>query len=349
MDVAVNRSLLLAALLLAAPALHAQWSDATDDDEAAWMAQQAEATQAYRARIATALAASRDVRDQAFAEILRQPASPASGTMPSGDAPSRAAPRDTAAEARLRAIAARGGDDRLANQLLLVASRTPDSPERIAAARRWHAAEPDNLVPLLHAGLAADALLVEARRATQARTHLYDVVRWMASAFERHPLTPPERIALAGGEDFHPEEAAAMSAMAIWAASMPPAYSGLVDACRDNALRATPARAADCRHAATLLAGQSDTALDRMVGLSMLRGMASGNAERAAIDAQQRTMDWRMLQWGRIAQQQPRDGAGQFVRLLRTGVTSELELAGRVLQEAGVRLEPPAGWTPPRR
>ncbi|TDK23840.1 hypothetical protein E2F46_09940 [Luteimonas aestuarii] len=345
----MNRTLLLAALLLAAPALHAQWSDAPDDDEAAWMEQQATTTQAYHARIATALAASRDVRDQAFAEILRQPASPAGGAMPSGDTPSRAAPRDTEAEARLRSIAARAGDDRLANQLLLLASPAPGSAERTAAARRWHAAEPGNLVPLLHTGMAADALLVEARRATQATTHLYDVVRWMASAFERHPLTPPERTALAGGETFHPEEAAAMSAMGIWAASMAPAYGALVEACRGNALRAAPTRQADCRHVATLLAQQSDSVRDRMVGLSMLRGMASDSAERAAIDAQHRTMDWQMLQWGRIAQQQPRDGAEQFVRLLRTGVTSELELAGRVLQEAGVSPEPPAGWTPPRR
>lgn len=344
----MKRVLLLACLLSAAPVLLAQWNDVPDDDEAAWLEQQAGTTQAYHARIATALAASRDVRDQAFAEILRQPATAPDGTSPSGDAPSRAAPRDPAADARLRAIAARAGDDRLANQLLVVAAGAPGSPERIAAAQRWHAADPGNLVPLLYAGSAVDAVLVEARRATHAATHLYDVVRWMASAYARHPLTEAERAALAGGEPYHPEEAAAMSAMAIWASAAGPAYGGLADACRGNALRTAPTRASDCRHIATLLAEQSDSVLGRVVGLSMLRELATDNAERTAIDAQRRTMDWRMLQWGRIARQQPRDGAEQFVRLLREGVASELQLAERVLQEASVPLEPPAGWSPPR-
>lgn len=337
-------------LLLAAPALHAQWSDVADDDEqSAWLEQQAAATEAYHARIAAAMATSKDVREQAFAEVLRRPAAMPGNPVPGGDAPSRPAPRDAGAEARLRALTTRAGDDRLANQLLIAAIADPASRMRIEAARRWQAAEAGNVIPLFHSALSPDALLVEARRATFARTHMYDAVRWMASAYLRHPLSSTELAALSGGEAYDAEEAATMAAMALWASGATPTHHRLVDACRGNGLRATPTRAADCRHLATLLVEESDSVLDRMVGLSMLRELAGDNAERAAIDAQRRTMDWQMLQWGRIAQQQPRDGAEQFVRLLRDeSIQGERQLAERVLQEAGVPLTPPAGWSPPR-
>jgi hypothetical protein len=346
----MTRALLLASLLCVVSVLHAQtWDGEPDEAQAAWMAQQATATEAYHARIATVLAASRDPREQAFAELLRRSAT-AQEPMPAGDAPSRAVPRDAEAEARLRAIAARAGDDRLTNQLLMAVVRDPASPLRIDAARRWQAADPGNLAPLLHAGLPADALLAEARHATHSRTQVYDMVRWMTATLLRHPLSAGERAALSGGDEYHDEEAAAISAMGFWVAIATPGYQRLLDACRGTALRATSARASDCRHAANVLWEQSDGALERSIGLSMLRESSATSAERAAIDAQRRTLDWQMLQWGRIAQQQPRDGAEQFVRLLRDpSIRSEQQLMERVLQEAGVPLEPPAGWMPPRR
>jgi hypothetical protein len=341
-------SLLLASLLCFSPAVHAQaWDGAADDAQSAWIEQQAATTQAYRARIATAMAASRDVREQALAELLRRPAmaqAPAAG-----DGPSRPLPRDAAAETRLRAIAARAGDDRLANQLLIAAAGDPASPIRIEAARRWQAGDPGNLVPMLHAGAPVERLLADARDATHANAQMYEAVRWIAAAFVRHPLTAAERAALSGGDAYHEEEAAAISAMALWAASMSPALDGLVAACRGTALRATPARAADCRHVANLLVDRSDSVLERMVGLTLLRELATGSGERSTIDGQRRILDWQMLQWGRIARQQPRDGAEQFVRLLHDGsIRTEQQLVQQVLQEAGVPLEPPAGWAPPR-
>lgn len=346
----MTRALLLACLLLVAPPLHAQsWQDEPDADEAAWLEQQAGAADAYHARIATALAASGNVRDQVFAEILR-PAAGVETRSPAGDAPSRAVPRDPESDARLRAIASRAGDDRLALQLLVVAISDPASPLRARIARRWQAADPGNLVPLLHAGLGIDALLAEARRTTHASTRMYDAVRWMMAAYLRHPLTATELAAISGGGVYHAEEAAAVSTIGMWAAIAVPSLRTLVEACRPDALRATPTRAADCRHVADVFADHSDGTLDRMVGLSMLRALAVSNAERAAIDARQRTTDWQMMHWGRIAQQQERDGAAQFVRLLRdASIQNELQLAERVLAEAGVPLQPPAGWTPPRR
>lgn len=348
----MTRTLLLATLLCVAPALQAQsWQDADDAEEAAWQEQQAAASQAYQLRVAEALSASGEPREQAFAELLRRQTTAAdAGTVPAGDLPSRAAPRDPALESRLHAIAARAGDDRLANQFLIAVDRDTGSPLRRAAAQRWQAAEPDNLAALLQVGPPVDDLLAQARNTTHASTHMYDAVRWMSAAFQRHPLTPAELAALSGDAPYHAEEAAAISAIALWSTAMVPSHRVLVDACRGVALRATPARSADCRHVAGVLADRSDSTLDRMVGLSMLRELATDSTERSRVHEQQRSLDWKMMQWGRIAAQQERDGAAQFVRLLRdAGIQNELQLAERVLAEAGVPLQPPAGWMPPRR
>ena len=109
----MTRTLLFAILLCVAPALQAQsWQDADDAEEAAWQEQQAAASQAYQLRVAEALSASGEPREQAFAELLRRQSTAAdAGTVPAGDLPSRAAPRDPALESRLHAIAARAGDD----------------------------------------------------------------------------------------------------------------------------------------------------------------------------------------------------------------------------------------------
>ncbi|MCW5582142.1 MAG: hypothetical protein KIS72_12445, partial [Luteimonas sp.] len=270
---------------------------------------------------------------------------------PDGDAPSRPVPADAQVATWLRTAAARAGDDALAQQLVIAAAGgAGDAGLRVAAAKRWQAVDPDNLVPRLFQGLSADALLAAARQATDADTHMYAGVRWMRSALAKHPPTDEEQRALTGGEPFRREEAAAMAAMAYWAGAAMPAYHDLVQACRGTALRTSPARHADCRHAADLLAEHSDSALGVQVGLAMLHELAVGGAERAAIEERRRRMDWRMQQWGRLAAQQPRDGAAQFARLLDdASVGSELQLVARVLAEGGVLPDPPAGWRPPRR
>jgi len=337
------RMLLIALLLLPAGAWAQAWQEPGPDDATV----QAEAAhRAHASRTAQALAKTGGARELAFAALLRGRAATAEAPM-DADAPSRRVPADPDATAWLRAAAAKAGNDTLANQLVLAA--VEDDALRREAARRWQAAEPGNLVPLLSLGLPADALLAEARRASDADAHLYDGVRWMRATLARYPPTPEEQRALARGEPFLAEEAAAMAAMAYWAAAALPSYHDLVQACRGTALQASPARPADCLHAATLLAERSDNALGERVGLSMLAELAQRGPERAGVEALQRRMDWRMQQWGRLASQQPRDGAGQFVRLLDDpSVRGERQLVERVLQEGGVPPEPPQGWRPPR-
>ena len=307
---------------------------------------QAAAHRAHASRAAQALAKTGGARELAFAVLLRDRAATTEAPMEAGDAPSRRVPADPEVAAWLHAAAAKAGGDVLVNQLVLAAA--DEAALRREAARRWQAAEPGNLVPLLSLGLPADALLAQARRADDADAHLYDGVRWMRAALARHPPTADEQRALADGEPFIADEAAAMAAMAHAAAALP-SYHDLVQACRGTALQASPTRAADCRHVATLLADRSDNALGERVGLSMLAELAQRGPGRDAIEARQRRMDWQMQQWGRLASQQPRGGAAQFVRLLDdASIRGERQLAERVLQEGGVPPEPPQGWRPPR-
>src|SRR5690606_9380576 len=131
----------------------------------------------------------------------------------------------------------------------------------------------------------ADALLAQARDATRADARMYEGVRWIMSAYQRHPPTTAEQAALAGGAPFHADEAAAITAMGLWAAVAMPGYATLVDACDANMLRAAPARRDDCRHAAGLLADRSGSIADEQAGLIMLRALASTPAERADVQA----------------------------------------------------------------
>ena len=337
------RPLLVAALLLLPAAL----AQVPRDADAAQLAQ-ADAHQAYMQRLATGLARDGGARDLALAALLRRASAPRAQAPDDPSAPVPPPP-DAQAEAWLRAAAAKAGDDPVANRLLMLAAGADDGV-RFEAARRWQAAEPDNLMPMLHAGLTVDALLAQARKASRADAGMYPSVRWIASAWQRHPPGAAEQAAMGQGQPVHIDEAAALSAMSLWAASAEPGYDALVEACSQQMLRAMPARRGDCAHVASLLADHSTNIADEHAGLAMLGALASTPAERSDLQARLRRMDWRMLEWGRLGQQQPRYGAEQFARLLADpAIASEQQLVERVLAEGGVAVDPPPGWAPPRR
>jgi hypothetical protein len=349
----MRTTLSLIALLLPAFAAHAQYAPQTPsaDDIAREQAQQ-QAWQAYTTRVATALGRSDAARDLAFAAILddvaRQPAEPA---MPSGDTPSRPvepAPASSQAARWRQAATQKAGQDVLANQLLIASRRSGDAPARTEAARRWQALEPQNLAPLMFQGLGIDALLAAARTTTHSDLHMYDSVRWMQAALLRHPPTAVEQRALTDDAAFHADEYSALSAMGLWSAFVMPAYQTLTQACEGSALRANASRAADCRHVAQVLVAQPSTALEHSIGLGMQRNLATTAAERAQADAARRRLDWQMQQWGRVSSQAEREGAAQFARLLADPtIKREQQLVERVLQEAAIVPDPPAGWRSP--
>ena len=337
--------LAMSALLLAPGARAQDWNDA---DPAALA--QATAVEAYTTRLAGSLAGSGSARELALAAALRDMAEAARRSPATDDAAPGAAPADPQAQAWRRAAAAKAGQDILANQLLAGSGAAADNAMRRAAAGRWQAADPGNLYPLLHLDLDAEALLSAAREATHADAHMYEGVRWIMAAYRRSPPSASEQAAMAGDGEYRVDEAAAVSAMGLWTAAAVPGLATLLEACSEPMLRARPARRDDCRHAAGLLADGSGRVGDEHAGLAMLRALATTTAERAQVEERQRALDWRMLQWGRIAQQQPRGGAAQFVRLLLDpDIRTEQQLVARVLAEAGVPSDPPHGWMPPRR
>ena len=329
--------LLLAAAMLLFPAVHAQEPGEGPRPE------QLAAHLSHTGRVASALAREGGPRELALAALLREV-----GMRQGGDDDATRA-RDPQAQAWSHAAASGAGDDVAAHRLL-VAAAPADDPVRREAARRGQAVEPGNLVPLLHAGLTVDALLAQARATSRADSGMYADVRWIAAAMRRHPPTAAEQAAMTAGQPFHGDESAAVFAMALWSARALPGYAPLVEACSERMLRALPARREDCRHVAILLADHSTSLADEHAGLAMLRALAATPGEREQLQARQRRMDWRMLQWGRLVREQPRDGAGQFARLLAdASLTSEQQLVDRVLAEGGVAADPPPGWQPPRR
>lgn len=294
----------------------------------------------YQRRVAVELAESGQPRELALAAVLQDLAN----SDEEGEVPD-----DATTAAWRQAAAAAAGADAIANATLVMGAQA-GSPLYDQAARRWAQAEPDNLAPRLLLEDGAEIALAEAPGLRRFDLHMYEHVRWMQSALQKHPPTANERAVLFEGEDIPLQEHAAISAMALWAAVAMPSLEPIGEACQGSALRSTPTRAGGCANIARVLVDHSDSSLGRMVGIGMLERMAGNASERAEAQALRRRMDWQMLEWGRIATGQPRDGAAQFVRLLADPqVRTEQDLIERVLAEAGVALEPPAGWQPPRR
>lgn len=345
-------AILCSALALAsaqAQAPYARFDAATEPQaEAAPGDAVAGAWQGWSQRSAAALVATGQPRELAFAALLRG-LGEQDAPSPDEETPSRAVSPATSPATEVaawrQAAADRAGDDVLAHALL---AATGDAQTRVRAAQRWLGAEPQNLAPLLARGGSIDALLADARTASGFDLHMLDQLRWMQAALLRTPVTAAERTAFADGEDFVPDEHAAVTAAALWNAVALPDPEPLLRACAASATR-DPARLRDCRHVAGVMANRSDTMVGRLIGLGLQAQLAASPAERAAAQFQERRLHWQNLEWGRASAALPRDGAGQFARLLADAtIRTESELVERALQDAGVALDPPAGWQVPR-
>lgn len=348
----IQRALCLIALLLAAEA-RAQVmpleEPAMTSEQAAQMQAAQAATQSWYTRVAGELAASGEPRDLAFAATLLQVAEWNPAQDAARDAPSRTVASDPRIDQWRRLASARAGSDVLANVLLMHADSRADSQLRSEAAERWRKLEPDNLAPLLYNNAGIDAMLAAARSKSRFDLHYYDQARWMQSVLLEHPPSAAERAALSVPEDWRRDEFATIAGMNLLAIGIP-AMQSLSEACRGDALMSTPARREDCRHVARVMSETSDTGIGTLIGIALLRETATTAQQRANADAQQRRLDWQMQQWARVSGEQPRNGAAQLVRLLRDpAIQSEQDLVERVLQEAGIPLDPLAGWQPPRR
>lgn len=335
------RLLLCGALACALPALAL-----AQDDRAG--AEQADRSDAYSLRLSETLAAKGGARNLALAAWLRDLGGNrgAVAGMPNDDTPSQAMPED-AQSGDWRRAAAQARDRDLITDLLLSASGGDIGH---AAATRWAAAEPDNAAPLFFQGLSVDALLAAMRTRQRFDLHFVEETRWLADVYAANPPNAAELAPLSDDDPPLSRDAVVVNGSGgLWATVAIPNFTDLVRACRDQALRATPTRAADCAAAADVMAGASDTAIGRLIGIGLRERSAADEAGRVAAQRARRQSDWQLSQWGEIAQSQPDNGAPQFLRLLRDpSVHTEIDLIGRALKEANVPLDPPAGWQPPR-
>lgn len=303
------------------------------------------ATEGYHQRLSTQLAAKGGARELALAALLRGKFT--QGQMqagaPAGDEPSQPVEEDADADAwRGRALTAPGRDP-IADLLLLTAG----GQTRRDALADWAKTEPDNAAPLLYGDQPIDALLAALRERQRFDLHYLDMARWLTQAYTETPPNDQEAKAMFDSPAER-ETFAGSAAMGLWGSAIPlPDFTELLSACRGAALTKTPTRAADCRHAAEIMSGASDTAIGRAIGSGLRVDAAADESARAAAEEGRRGIAWQLRQFGQATSAQPDNGAAQLKRLLAdTSIHTEIDLIARVLKEANIPLQPPADWRP---
>ena len=301
----------------------------------------------YWQRVASVLQDSDVVRERALAAQLfafegKPRRAAEQGRQP--DSPREALARqliadvDRSDDAVALAVAAQAGAA-LADKALVVASM-----------QRWRSLEQDNLAPLLFSSMPVDELLVAARAATRYQSHGYDQVRLMSDAFQRVPISREETGADAWKEYPSAELRAGVAAFAIWAAQAFPSLRLLTEACRDEALEATPTRRADCLHVARTLANHSDNLLMAGMGIGMLKRAANTSEDIALANTLARNHASQQHKYHELlsSQRGTAQEAKGMLRLLRTpAIDSEIQLLEAALREQGISLLPPQDWNPP--
>lgn len=306
----------------------------------------------YFRRTAERIAGSGAARDLAFAAALRRIAALQLAHAGQQDVID-SVPVDAQADAWWQA-AERAGDDVLALTLLLQAAKSGDAAGRNRASARWRMLEPDNLAALTAADAPAESLLSAAQGTTRYDSQAYPRLRWMIERLAVLPPTALEAAAIgpeaSAGEGVDPQHLATLTATGIWLAEWLPAFQPLTQSCRDAALTATPTRHDQCAHVARVLAEHADITLAQSIGVGMLARLARTGAERADAQRRRRQLDWVLYQRGELESRVVGEAVERFMHALRDpAIRNEIELAERQLRDAGVPLDPPAGWQSPWR
>lgn len=235
-----------------------------------------------------------------------------------------------------------GADDPVAIALTLPLLRAIDAQRHADAVRRWRDAEPDNLVPLLHADLSADALLDAARGTYRAQDAFFEIVRLTAQVVERPRSGPVARLlqrVAEAGEGGRSAYAATLGSRI--AAASAPRYSDLSRACR----AADGVRRLPCRHVGETMTARGGTLIQHLVGASLLRDTAADDAQREQAAALRRRYDWLIARNAELSGRDLEDHATRMLAQLRaTPVPGEVEMLERLLLDLGIASEPPPGW-----
>ena len=235
-----------------------------------------------------------------------------------------------------------GADDPVAIALTLPLLRSIDAQRHADAVQRWRDAEPDNLAPLLHAGLSADALLEAARGTYRSDDHFTQILRLTAQVVERPRSGPVGRVlqrVVDAGEGGRSTYAATLGT-GIAAANLPQ-YADLTRACRAP----EGLRRLQCRHVGEAMSLRGGTLLERIVGIRLLQETAEDDAQRGQAAALRRRYDWLTARNAELSRRDLEDHASRMLAQLRTTpVPGEVEMLEHLLLDLGIPTEPPAGW-----
>ncbi|HEY2344776.1 MAG TPA: hypothetical protein VGH80_02710 [Xanthomonadaceae bacterium] len=302
----------------------------------------------YHRGLAQALSAENQPRSFALAALLWETGFWGDAAANATSATNSDAHGDPQLLAWRKTAEAHAGSDVLADEVLAgLADEARDPQGQRAAAKRWAAAEPDNLAPLFFSDDAAETVLAAVRSRNRFDLHWLELVRWIAAAVERYPQLVDSQDLEQDGQRFPLEEVAESEAQAM-AATVIPEFTPIVQACKGAALSLTPTRRADCDALGHVMADASDTWVARQIGIDILERTTTDPRALAALQAAKRRAQWQLQKEGVLAETQPRRALDSHHALLADpAIRTEMQLIERTLEDAHVPLDPPAGWQSP--
>ena len=242
-----------------------------------------------------------------------------------------------------------GRDDALVLTLLHRRFGTHDDPRRKAVLARWQAIEPDNLAPWRFedeiANADADTLLARSEHATHVELHYIDTLRTVVAAFERHPprASLAKRIFVGETSTLRDYAGAVASAMFTF-----PRFSPAINACKGDGALAIAGRSEACLRYGRLQADHSDTLIEQLMGLAILRYSTEGDMAAAAVERRRRALSWLLDRWHDYDRTHPNQLSDAMAERIGAAPdeTDERALMAEVLESKGVSLTPPDDWEP---
>lgn len=242
-----------------------------------------------------------------------------------------------------------GRDDALVLTLLHRRFGTHDDPRRKAVLARWQAIEPDNVAPWRFedeiANADADTLLARSEHATHVELHYIDTLRTVVAAFERHPprASLAKRIFVGETSTLRDYAGAVASAMFTF-----PRFSPAINACKGEGALAIAGRSGACLRYGRLQADHSDTLIDQLMGLAILRFNAEDDVSLALYMRRRRHLLWLSDRWrneGKAHREAVSDAMNARMNA-KPAENNEATLLREVLEDRGVSLTPPDDWEP---
>lgn len=283
-----------------------------------------------------------DAQALVLAALIRTSALPSSETE-DADTPSAPTPMDGTVRDWLDGARRQAPDDVVALIVAINLERF-DQTRRQSLIARWRVLEPDNLVPILLAGLPETEMFDAAAAAQAYDGHYDDFLRTMYDTLSRTvPAALLRTQARQAGMTL--PEFLASSAIAYRTAAVSPDYPQVITPCERTPL-AGP-RLAQCRSVAGVLLDHGDDQIAEMVGARLLAHVAPAEAGRRQAAERLRVARWLSQQHMNVYLRDP-SGSGERIARIFDGhqAFSEQSLMRQLVVESGLSPVPPTGWQP---